>query len=430
MDVAAVEEVVTTPVVGVTEKSEFKVDTGRPGVKMFMAVPQHSVMTNPLEAESQSFNVYHKQIVGLVTPFDLPIEHFPDYMKMLEADPAAVAQVNVMMRGAVAESTAGSYHSVIRKFRDSCNENGFAYPHFDKPAVLNFVKEQFAAKCGMAFFQKLIPALALLEKVLDRSPSALTEQVRGAVNSVVRELAKSRGIVKKATGYSFNVVKELIAKEILPHITEVSKINVFHFRSIFRAVVIYCTFCRFDDFSRLTTADFSNHGDYIHIVLEHSKNDQFGDNSTSVIPARPDSDFCPVRLIRLYFQCFGLSFGTGKDFVNFRLNKQAGRHVPLTTVSLSRSNATMYTRKLLDRHGYEGQKFTEKSMKVQGVTDLLDTGEPLENVMVSGRWKTQTTPLHYRNLSVNFRLQIAKNIPLGDVQFDQQNSQPVVQTPE
>ena len=66
MDVAAVEEVVTTPAVGVTEKSEFKVDTGRPGVKMFMAVPQHSVMTNPLEAESQSFNVYHKQIVGLV----------------------------------------------------------------------------------------------------------------------------------------------------------------------------------------------------------------------------------------------------------------------------------------------------------------------------------------------------------------------------
>ena len=83
------------------------------------------------------------------------------------------------------------------------------------------MKEQFAAKCGMAFFQKLIPALALLEKVLDRSPSALTEQVRGAVNSIVREMAKSRGIVKKATGYSFNVVKELIAKEILPHITEV-----------------------------------------------------------------------------------------------------------------------------------------------------------------------------------------------------------------
>ena len=80
--------------------------------------------------------------------------------------------------------------------------------------------------------QKLIPvpALALLEKVLDRSPSALTDQVRGAVNSVVRELAKKRGIVKKAQGFSFNVIKVLVEKEITPFVAELSKINVFHFR--------------------------------------------------------------------------------------------------------------------------------------------------------------------------------------------------------
>ena len=77
----------------------------------------------------------------------------------------------------------------------------------------------------MAFFQKLIPvpALALLEKVLDRSPSALTDQVRGAVNSVVRELAKKRGIVKKAQGFSFNVIKVLVDKEITPFVAELSK---------------------------------------------------------------------------------------------------------------------------------------------------------------------------------------------------------------
>ena len=97
----------------------------------------------------------------------------------------------------------------------------------------------------MAFFQKLIPvpALALLEKVLDRSPSALTDQVRGAVNSVVQELAKKRGIVKKAQGFSFNVIKVLVDKEITPFVAELSKINVFHFRSIFRAVVIYRVSC-------------------------------------------------------------------------------------------------------------------------------------------------------------------------------------------
>ena len=33
--------------------------------------------------------------------------------------------------------------------------------------------------------------------------------------------------------------------------------------------------------------DFSDHGNYIQIVFEYSKNDQFGDNSRSVIPASP-----------------------------------------------------------------------------------------------------------------------------------------------
>ena len=102
---------------------------------------------------------------------------------------------------------------------------------------------------------------------MDRSPSVLTDQVRGAVNSVVRELAKKRGIVKKAQGFSSNVIKVLVEKEITPFVAELSKINVFHFRSIFRAVVIDCTFCRFDEFSRLTTQDFSDQGNHIHIFF-------------------------------------------------------------------------------------------------------------------------------------------------------------------
>ena len=279
--------------------------TGRPGVKMFFAARTQSSMNNPIQGDIQEIKIFHKTFTGLITPFDLPIEFFPEYLAILEKDPAAVKEVNVMMQGAVAESTAKSYKSVVKKFQKYCEEKDFEFPMFSKTAVLCFVKDTFAEKVGMAFFKKLIPALALLEKVLDRPNSVLTEQVHGAVNSVIRELAKSRGIVKKATGYSFNVIKDLIGQEVLPFEHEPHKINAFHFRAIFRAVVIYCTFCRFDDFQRLTTSDFSDQGEYIHIVFEHSKNDQIGDNSSSVIPARPDSDFCPVKIIRLYFQCFG-----------------------------------------------------------------------------------------------------------------------------
>jgi hypothetical protein len=130
-----------------------------------------------------------------------------------------------------------------------------------------------------------------------------------------------------------------------------------------------------------------------------------------VIKGREGAADCQAELIRLYFKKFGLTFGGRGKLLNFRLRKIPGGHVPMYHLSLAASNATQCTRQLLQRYGYEASTFTEKSMKVQVVTELLDAGEALENVMTFGRWKTTTTPLHYRNLSVRYRLEIAGNIP-------------------
>ena len=132
-------------------------------------------------------------------------------------------------------------------------------------------------------------------------------------------------------------------------------------------------------------------------------------------PVCDDSDSCPAKIIRAYFHRFGLQFNGSGKYVNFRLKKDAGRHIPLYTTSLPQSNATKSkcTRELLVKHGFDGSRFTEKSFKVQGVTQLLDSGEPLENVMVFGRWKRSTTLLHYRNLSENFLLSVAGRLPLN-----------------
>ena len=277
---------------------------------------------------------------------------------------------------------------------------------------MNFVRDALAEGAGLAFFQKLLPSLQLLENVLDVEKSVISPQVRTAVGSIKRELAKNRGIVKKATGYSFHIIQDLIQKEVVPFARSPEKIDAFALRSLVRATVIYFTFCRFDDFKRLTEADVTDQGTYIKIIFERSKNDQFGDNSMSVIPERPGCETCPAALLRLYFRRFGLCFGSGKKLLNFRIWKEAGRHVAMPLHGLSASNATKNTRALLAKHGYDAAAFTEKSMKVQGVTELLETGEALENVMVHGRWKSATTPLHYRHLSVNFRLQVAQNIPV------------------
>jgi hypothetical protein len=136
------------------------------------------------------------------------------------------------------------------------------------------------------------------------------------------------------------------------------RIHAFHFRSLVRAAVIYFS-PGFDDFKRLTDKEVTDEGSYIKLV--HSKNDQFGDNSISVIPERP---VCPVRPIQLYLQQFGLRSG---KLLNFQLRKERGSHSALTKYSLCQSNATKWTRQLVAKHGYNPTSFMEKSNKVQWI---------------------------------------------------------------
>ena len=78
MDVVAVEEVATTPGLDRVRKQEVEITTGRPGVHMFLAVLAQSMLNNPIEGEPQKIQIFHKKFDGLVTPFDLPIECFPE----------------------------------------------------------------------------------------------------------------------------------------------------------------------------------------------------------------------------------------------------------------------------------------------------------------------------------------------------------------
>ena len=70
----------------------------------------------------------------------------------------------------------------------------------------------------------------------------------------------------------------------MPHADKPDRIDAFHFRSLVRAAVIYFSLCRFDDFKRLTDKEVTDEDSYIKLVFTHSKNDQFRDNSISVIP--------------------------------------------------------------------------------------------------------------------------------------------------
>jgi hypothetical protein len=178
-----------------------------------------------------------------------------------------VEEINIMMRGAVAQSTAKQYATAIVKFLQFCREKGFQFPDFTPGSVLEYAADSKYKGAPLGRFRQLIPALQLLEQVSGRAGTGLTGQVRAAILSIQREMAARKPAVKKAVGYDFTVINKLVAEELVPHLPNIHTANVFSFRSLFRAVVKYFTFCRFGDFSKLTDMEFEDGGDHIKVTF-------------------------------------------------------------------------------------------------------------------------------------------------------------------
>lgn len=143
MDIAAFETVDTAECTGAqaargrVQAEQSSGPGGQPvGVNVFVAEAGACALSNPLNSQDSNFVVYHKKFPGLITPFDLPIECFPDYERMLDEDPGAVDAVNIMIRGAVASSTADNYKYVVNRFHGFCAERGYTFPKFETGAVL------------------------------------------------------------------------------------------------------------------------------------------------------------------------------------------------------------------------------------------------------------------------------------------------------
>ncbi len=191
-------------------------------------------------------------------------------------------------------------------------------------------------------------------------------------------------------------------------------IDCFHVRSLFRAFIIYYTFCRNSDFVKLRDSDFEDRHNYILITFRSSKTDQYFQGTNNVLPEKPDISVCPVFLTRVYFNKFGFKFANEGNvrpkFISCQFPRK-GRLFPLFDKPLHNNTATRHMRRLLAENNVPlAEKYTEKSLKASGVTALCEANEPLENVMIQGRWRSLLTPMHYRNTSSEFRLEIANRI--------------------
>jgi hypothetical protein len=181
------------------------------------------------------------------------------------------------------------------------------FPNFTAATVLKFVAVSFTNGWPLGLFRTIMPVLVMVEKVTGREQSVLTDHVKSAVYSVQRYYEQRKPAVKKAKKLDYLVVNHLIELEILPHIRRPHNIEMVHFRSLFRATIIYFMMCRFADFAKLTDCEFTDGGDHIKFTFLTRKNDTHNTDESGLcgMPGKTDQT--------IFLAVWALLSGFGKE---------------------------------------------------------------------------------------------------------------------
>jgi hypothetical protein len=228
-----------------------------------------------------------------------------------------------------------------------------------------------------------------------------------------RVAAENRTPVKKATPFGVTELRTMIDFVIYQNEEKGVPIPVQEFRALVRALVVFYSWMRFNDYQQIQDTHVEDIGDYMKIFIPLSKNDPFFAGSHSYIPAS-GGKYCPVYILRHYFKLFKLDFeysGPVERFLNFRVVNKNGTLYPLLNTSLSYTTAKEQMRNLLHACGLPGALYTECSFKCGGISEFLHSGNSLQDCMLAGRWHSKITPLFYLRESDEFRTNLVKKLP-------------------
>ena len=338
----------------------------------------------------------------------------PHLENILRTDPVLGRVANKVLQAPRAEGTMANYDGVVRDFKDFCANFDYDFREPNEQSVIHFLLNLEHDQKSFAYCVKVKPALELHGQLTGKQLK-FNQTMNGLLQGVKNLSAKRKPDIKKPKLLELSTIKTLVKREVLQFKDNPSQINLVDFRTIFRIVVEYYLFARFDDFSQLRAKHFHRfeNPDYIIVHFPSRKNDQHHDGFLSVLSKK--ESMCPVFLSDLYFKCMGLNYGNkgtrDEGFVSCRVRKAGPRQVGETQYRVSRTTACEHLRTLLHKHGFPSEGVTDKSAKVQGVTRCLEAGTPLVDGQLHGGWKTDSVPLAYKHNSIAFKRKLADNVP-------------------
>ena len=213
-------------------------------------------------------------------PFRLSLQQIPSAAAILAKKPEMYQALLDMKRSKLEHSSFKTYNNIIKHFSEFCKQENINIMQFSEQDVVLYL-----AHCSMegkkyAFYKILKPALVSFEGFLERKPCciAITDNVIGNIDSLKRIAAAKRPPVRKAVPFKQLELRKMFDQVLGQNFETVQHFNLIDIRSLLRAVIIYWTWIRFDDYKQITDQFVFDCNTYVKITFPQSKNENYAHN--------------------------------------------------------------------------------------------------------------------------------------------------------
>jgi hypothetical protein len=185
-------------------------------------------------------------------------------------------------------------------------------------------------------------------------------------------------------------------------------------RTVWRLIMAYFLFARFDDVSRLQHLDLTvetSPAPHLRVHLSGGKTDQDSQGFWRYVsPNNENPDLCPVCLTSLYLHRIGADHS---GYLVARTQLAAGRRLVLDgRYHLPYSRARQDFRTLLTTLGLDPNKYSEHSARRGAVTSASNAGLSNETLQDLVGWKSSAMPQLYTDCSLLHYLSCSAKLAL------------------
>ena len=219
-----------------------------------------------------------------------------------------------------------------------------------------------------------------------------------------RSITKSLEGAKRLYG-SPSVSRKIFTKSMLAslHSLTLSTGASFAFiRTVWRIFIEFYGLLRFNEVSNLLYSDILWTDLGFDIFISKSKTDQTRKGDWVSVAAQPGSSCCPVAFTRRYLSL--LPYDSG--FIMPSLKNS----IPDPKSPLKYSTALRDLRSALTKVGIDPTGYGEHSGRRGGTTAAAAKGASLDELMIQGRWRSETMPRLYTDNALKCKRKFARRL--------------------